>query len=145
MTHEDAGHYSAKHASGEKPDPRIAQEIEGKALDGSITCAAAHEIAGELGVSSAEVGIAIDLLEIRIRRCQLGLFGYSPQKKVVKPAQSIAPELAKAIRDTLVHDRIPCLACWEIAEQFGMARIDVAAACEALEVKISSCQLGSFR
>ena len=145
MTHEDAGHYSAKHASGAKPDPRIAQEIEGKAVDGSITCAAAHEIAGELGVSSAKVGIAIDLLEIRVSRCQLGLFGYGPQKKSIKPAQSVAPELAKTIMGTLVNDRIPCLACWEIAKQFGIARIDVAAACEALEVKISSCQLGSFR
>lgn len=145
MTHEDAGHYSAKHSPDTKLDPSIAEEIKGKAVDGSITCAAAHKIAGELGVSPAEVGVAIDLLEIRISRCQLGLFGYGPENKAVKPAQSVAPELAEAIKGTLVSNRITCLACWEIAERLGVARMDVSAACETLEVKISSCQLGSFR
>ncbi|MBW2340693.1 MAG: hypothetical protein JRF50_10190 [Deltaproteobacteria bacterium] len=145
MTHEDAGHYSAKHATDTKLDPKIAEAIRLKAVDGRITCAAAHKIAGKLVISPADVGVAIDLLEMRIEKCQLGLFGYGAQKNAVKPAQGVSPELQEAIKASLVNNRISCLSCWEIAERFGIARIDVSAACEALQIRISSCQLGAFQ
>ena len=32
----------------------------------------------------------------------------------------------------------------EIAEKFGVPKMDIAAACEALSIKISACQLGAF-
>ena len=144
MTHEDAGHYRAKHPTA-KLDPKIAEAIKQKTEDGRITCSAAHKIAGELNVSPADVGVAIDLLETRLKKCQLGLFGYGAQKNAVKPAQRVSPELQEAIKGSLVNNRISCLSCWEIAERFGTAKIDVSAACEALQVRISSCQLGAFQ
>lgn len=145
MTHEDAGHYSAKHSTDRELDPKIAEAIRQKTVDGKITCAAAHKIAGKLNVSPADVGVAIDLLEMRLKKCQLGLFGYGAQKNAVKPAQGVSPELQEAIKGSLVNNRISCNSCWEIAERFGIARIDVSAACEALQVRISSCQLGAFQ
>ena len=145
MTHQDAGHYRAKHPTDTKLDPKIAEAIRPKAVDGRITCTAAHKIAGELDISPADVGVAIDLLEMRLKKCQLGLFGYGAQKNAVKPAQRVSPELEDAIKASLVNNRISCLSCWEIAERFGIARIDVSAACEALQVRISSCQLGAFQ
>jgi len=145
MTHEDAGHYGDKHSTDRELDPKIAEAIRQKTKDGRITCAAAHKIAGELDISPADVGVAIDLLETRIKKCQLGLFGYGAQKNVVKPAQKVSPELEKAIKASRVNNRISCLSCWEIAERFGIARINVSAACEALQVRISSCQLGAFQ
>ena len=145
MTHQDAGHYRAKHPTDTKLDPKIAEAIKQKTEDGRITCAAAHKIAGKLNVSPADVGVAIDLLEMRINKCQLGLFGYGAQKNAVKPAQRVSPELEEAIKSSLVNNRISCNSCWEIAERFGIAKIDVSAACEALELKIGPCQLGAFR
>jgi len=145
MTHEDAGHYRLKHPSQTKVDPQIAEALKEKAKNNKISCASAHKIADETGTTPAEVGVALDLLEMRITNCQLGLFGHSPEKKIVKSSETVSPELEKAIRNSLEDNRISCLSCWEIAARFGIARIDISAACEALGVKIGLCQLGAFQ
>jgi hypothetical protein len=75
MAHENAGHYSAKRG-GAKLDERIAASIREKISENRISCAEAHLIAGKLDVDPGEVGTAIDLLEVRIIKCQLGLFGH---------------------------------------------------------------------
>ena len=80
MAHEDAGHYAAKHPEGTEVDPAINQELQQKVIAGKISCAAAHTIAGALNVAPKQVGTAIDLMEARIQKCQMGLFGYQPQK-----------------------------------------------------------------
>lgn len=145
MTHEDAGHYRLKHPSETKLNPRIAEAVRQNAANNRISCASAHKIADETDTTPAEVGVVLDLLEMRITNCQLGLFGHSPQKKAVKSSETVSPELEKAIRNTLKDNRISCLSCWRIAARFDIARMDVSAACEALEVKIGPCQLGAFR
>jgi hypothetical protein len=145
MTHEDAGHYAAKHPAETQPDPQIARAVKKKVSDGGIACATAFKIASDLNVPPASVGVVIDLLEVRIEKCQLGLFGYSPGKRIVKPAENVSPRLAEAIKGSLVGNCLPCASSWEIAKKFGLAKMDVSAACEALKIKISSCQLGSFR
>ena len=144
MAHEDAGHYAGKHAPDIKPDPKIAEAIMHKSLEGTITCAAAHRIARELEVSPAEVGKTIDLLEIRIKKCQLGLYGYSPQKSIVKPAENISHQLKEAIEKAVVNNRIACSACWKIADRLDIPKMDVSSTCETLKIKISPCQLGAF-
>ena len=83
MTHLDRGHYSKKHSHERKVDPGIASAIEDKASDKKITCAAAFKIVGNNGTKADEVGFTIDMLEIRIIRCQMGIFGYEPEKKAV--------------------------------------------------------------
>jgi hypothetical protein len=144
MTHEDEGHYAAKHPPDTNLNPGIAEEVKQNMKDGKISCSAASKIARELKVPPADVGVTIDLLEARINRCQLGLFGYVPEKTIVKPADSVPKELEKTIKDLLVDDRLPCKTSWEIAEKFGIPRMNVSAACETLKIKISVCQLGSF-
>lgn len=144
MAHEDAGNYAGKHPEGSKPDQRVAEVLEGLARDGKIGCAEAFKAAGTLNTSPADVGMTIDLLEYRIDRCQLGLFGYGPRKRVVEPSGQVSPEMKQAIEEALENGRISCAACWEVARRFGCARMDVASACEALSIKISTCQLGSF-
>jgi len=145
MTHEDAGHYRLKHPSETKLNPRIAEAVKQKAANNKISCASAHKIADETDATPAEVGIALDILEMRITDCQLGLFGHSPEKKAVKSSETVSPELEKAIHNSLEDNRISCLSCWKIAARFSIARMDVSAACEALELKIGACQLGAFR
>lgn len=137
-------HYAGKHAAGARPDPRIAEALRKSADQGEIRCAEAFAVAERLGVTPAEVGRTLDLLEMRIVRCQLGLFGYRPKKRVVKPAESVAPDLARALGEGLDEDRLPCATAWSIAQAHGLSRLAVAAACEAQQVKISRCQLGAF-
>jgi hypothetical protein len=143
MTHSDAGNYGAKHPS-DKLNKEIAQAVERKVHGGQITCADAASIADGLHAPIGEIGVAIDLMEIRISKCQLGLFGYSPEKIIVKPANAVTAELEKAIRDALVNGRLPCAASWEIAEKFNIPKMNVSSACEALKIKIKPCQLGAF-
>ncbi|MGC2062828.1 MAG: hypothetical protein WA610_07600 [Thermodesulfovibrionales bacterium] len=52
----------------------IKKEIQKKAVNGKITCAAARKIAEDLGASYKEVGQAANELGIRIKDCQLGCF-----------------------------------------------------------------------
>lgn len=144
MTHEDAGKYSAKHPAGTTNDPAIAAAVKQKAENGRITCGAAHEIAIRLNVAPAEVGKSIDLMEYRIVKCQMGLFGYSPEKKIVKPLDVISGELENLLRSATREGKISCATCWEIARVIGIGKMDVSAACEGLKIKISPCQLGAF-
>jgi hypothetical protein len=143
MTHEDAGHYAAKH-KGEKINEKIAAKVREKMSNDTLSCGAAHVIAEELGVDASEVGITLDLLEVRIVKCQLGLFGYGENKRIVRPADKVEAELQKEIENFLVEGRLPCKAAWELAEKFQMKRLDLANACEKFKLKINSCQIGSF-
>jgi len=144
MTHHDAGHYAAKHPKGIQIDPKIKSALSSKLSDNHISCTAAHTLAAELSVSPAQIGVSIDLMEARITKCQLGLFGYAPQKKVTRAANEVSPELKKKIEASLVDKRISCLRCWEIAAELSLKKIDIAAACEVLGLKIKPCQLGAF-
>ncbi len=145
MARKDKGRYAKKHSSDRKMDQKVAEAVQGRiSAEGEISCAAAFRIVSDLGVSPLEVGFTIDVMEIPVTKCQLGLFGYNPRKGFVKPAESVSSGLEDAIRRALVNDRLSCAAAWEIAEEIGVGKMDVTAACEALKIKISSCQLGTF-
>ncbi|MCS7283854.1 MAG: hypothetical protein RMK65_12310 [Anaerolineae bacterium] len=130
-------------------DERIAEAIR-RYLDheGSLPCAAAFRVVEELGVEPLEVGRTADEMGVKLSRCQLGLFGYGPKAegrhKIVRPAETISPELAGAIRDSLSEGRLTCRAAWDIAAILGIPKMDVAAAAERLEIRIARCQLGAF-
>jgi hypothetical protein len=144
MAHEDAGHYGAKHP-GATIDMDIVEAIRARENTGRITCAAAHEIASKKGCPPEHVGMNIDLLEMRINKCQLGLFGYKkPKGKAVEAASTVPDELERAIREATIGDRITCKAAWDVADRLQRKRIDVACACEAMGIKVSACQLGAF-
>jgi len=144
MTHRDAGDYSKKHGSGEKPDPAVAKAVTEAAEAGKIACAQVFEIASKTGVSPSEAGKTVDLLKIRLVKCQLGLFGYTPDKSIVKPAEEVSPELEASIQSRLANGRLPCIAAWELAKEFDLKKLDVSSAAEALGIKIKPCQLGAF-
>ena len=115
MTHEDEGHYSLKHPDAPTSDDRIAEAVRMKATDGEITCAAGHKIATDLNVPPSEVGRTIDLMEIRITKCQLGLFGYGPQRCIVEPSEQVTDALKTAILAAVKDKRLTCLSAWGIA------------------------------
>lgn len=144
MTHKDEGNYQAKHPPGTTVDETVAAMARQKTVNGEIACASAFEIAAALGVSAGEVGVALDLQELRIVKCQLGLFGYGPGVKLLKTTDPVTPAMEKAIRDRLVQGKLPCAAAWEIAAEFRLPRIAVSSACEVLALKVKPCQLGAF-
>ena len=125
-------------------DEKIVTAIREQTREGILRCAAAFRIAEELGVTPLEVGETADALEVRLSRCQLGLFGYGEQKSIVKPAEEVSPELEQAMRESLIMERLPCADAWAIATRFGMPKLHVANATERLKIRIAQCQLGAF-
>ncbi|MBW2048826.1 MAG: hypothetical protein JRJ09_09930 [Deltaproteobacteria bacterium] len=144
MTKEDAGHYAKKHADHMQKNPAIEAALRQQASDLELPCAVAFKVAGDLDVAPGDVGVTADLLEMRLIKCQLGLFGYRPEKQVVKPAEQVSEELEKAIKGALDRGRLPCASAWKIARDLSIRKMEVSSACEALGIKVCSCQLGAF-
>jgi hypothetical protein len=143
MTHEDAGHYAKKH-QGRQIDPALAEALGKRAENGTITCAAVHAAAAEFKVPPVEAGIQADLLELRLVRCSLGLFGYGDEKNKVTPLEHVPEALARRLDAAAPEGRISCLDCWTLAGEMNLKKKEVAAACEARGLKIKPCQLGAF-
>ena len=144
MAHQDKGKYFEKHPKDAIIDEGLKEEILAQAQDNNITCKKAEEIAGNKGVAIGDVGKAIDILNINITECQLGLFGYGDKKKIVHPAKEVAPELKTKIERALQNGRLSCAVAWKIAADLNIPRMRVCAACETLKIKIKPCQLGAF-
>ncbi len=136
--------FSDKYGPDATPDPEIQDRIAKKTKDDELPCAVAFDIAEELAVPPAEVGKTADLMEYRLVKCQLGLFGYKPEKAIVKPALPENQAIVDAIKDRMVNDRLPCRTAWDIAAEFGVRKMTVSSACEATGVRIKPCQLGAF-
>jgi hypothetical protein len=144
MTREDKGHYSKKHPPERKVNPLIAEAVKKRAKEGKLPCAVAFEIVKELDVSPDKVGFTLDYLEIKIIKCQMGIFGYEHEKPMFRHLDSASEELKDAVTHALEGGRLTCRAAWDIAKRLDIGKMAVAAACEKLKVRISSCQLGGF-
>lgn len=144
MTHCNKGHFKAKHPPGTTVAPTVAEAVGKQLAKKAMTCQSAHALAGSLGVAPGDIGVAIDLQEGQIQKCQLGLFGYGVDRKAIQPARQVPPDLKAAIEASLVDGRLGCAAAWRIADTAGIARMAVANVCEALKIKINACQLGAF-
>lgn len=143
MGHQDRGHYARKHQDQDQ-NPEIADRIKASARQDMIECASAHRIAKATGCTPSQIGVQADLLELRIARCQMGLFGYGPKKKNLNPDVKISDALKKDILNGQKEGRISCRSCWDIARANKISRTDMGSACEKLEVRIKPCQLGAF-
>lgn len=144
MTKEDAGHYAKKHLHDSKVNPEIEAALKQLASNREVPCAVAFKIASDLNMEPGDVGITADLLEMRLTKCQLGLFGYQPTKSIVEPAPEVSKDLEEKIRRGLEEGKLPCITAWRIARDLGIRKMGVSSACEALEIKICSCQIGAF-
>ena len=136
--------FSKKHPQDRKVNAEVAETVKARIQEGELPCAVAFSIAEETKVPPEEVGFTLDMLGVRVVKCQLGLYGYKPGKRIVQPAEKVSPDLEKAIRASLVNGRLACATAWQIAKQFEIRKMEVSSACEALGIKISACQLGSF-
>ena len=136
--------FADKHGADARLNKLIKEHIIRQTKNNELPCAKAFKIADELRVSAAEVGKTADLLDMKLVKCQLGLFGYTPEKKIVKPKAATNPKLESAIRESLVDGALPCAKAWDIARNFKIAKMNVSSVCEQLKIKIKPCQLGAF-
>ena len=136
--------FAEKHEQQEISDPIIKDKILKRAKNDKIPCAVAFEIAKKLKISPSMTGMAIDLLNIKITKCQLGLFGYKSHKKMLKSTNPLHPDLTEAISEAAVEGRISCKRAWDISYRFGIHKVAVSRACESMRIKIKTCQLGAF-
>ena len=136
--------FAAKHQGKAQISNIIKNEILKQNKDGKLPCLIAFRIANSLQVAAADVGRTVDLLNFRLTKCQLDLFGYKSQKKIIKAKEPEDQSIKKAIHDGLVEERLPCINAWEIASRFNIHKMMVSSACEAMNIKIIKCQLGAF-
>jgi hypothetical protein len=144
MDLQNSKRFVEKHGPDAQPDRVIKNEILKRTHKNEVPCAVAFEIAKELQVSPEAVGMTADLMNYRLVKCQLGLFGYQPKKKIVTPQQPVTEDLKNAISEALVLGRLSCKSAWDIATRFNVHKMKVCGACEAMGVKIKHCQLGAF-
>jgi hypothetical protein len=128
----------------DKDASRIQQAISRQAIDQKLGCVGAFKIATELNVPPIAIGKALDQMDYRITHCQLGLFGHSPEKKIVIPEKAIDLGLKTAIEAAAEDGRLSCLKAWDIAVKLQISKISVSNACEGLGMRIKPCQLGAF-
>ena len=124
-------------------DPKLVEAVAAKAKENKLTCAGAHKLAADSGVSPAEVGRAMDEAKIKIIRCQLGLFGYKGGKTIQPPAE-VEPTLKEAVSAAAQDGVISCADIWAAASKVGTPYLRASEACEAMGLKIRPCQLGAF-
>jgi hypothetical protein len=132
------------HEEGKMTEQQLADAVHKRAKEGKLSCGAAFRIAEELSINPLEVGEMADTLDVRLYHCQLGLFGYDGEERIVHPAEELSPELEEAIREGLIVGRLPCAVAWAIANRFDLPKTHVANAAERLEIRIGQCQLGAF-
>ena len=144
MSQQKGKKFAEKHESNTQINNEIKDHITSRAKNNELPCAVAHKIAADLNVSPAEVGKTADLLEMMLVKCQLGLFGYTPEKKIVKPETAENPDMTGAIQEALVDGNLSCENAWEIARRFDVSKMKVSSVCEQLKIKIKPCQLGAF-
>lgn len=136
--------FAAKHGPNTRVSKELRAAITKQVSNSEIPCAVAFDIAQQLGATPQETGTAIDMLNFRLIKCQLGLFGYLPDKKIVKPSATIEPQVEALVREALVEDCLSCRKAWEIASRLNRRKLNISSICEALSIKIKPCQLGAF-
>ena len=136
--------YEGKYISPDQLDPEQQKYILEHAKGGELACAAAFQIVKNRHMPASEIGMYTDVMKIRLVKCQLGLFGYSPDKKIVKKMDQVDSNLQKAIQQKSKDKRVACVDAWQIASELGVPKLAVSNACETLSIKIHSCQLGAF-
>ena len=136
--------FAEKHQPEVTPDSRIKEEIIKQTPTDELSCKVAFEIANKLKVSKKAVGMTADLLEFKLVKCQLGLFGYGLQKRQIQPKNSANRLFKEAITAALVEGKLPCASAFEIASRFNVHKLNVTGICEFKKIKIRACQLGAF-
>lgn len=125
----------------------LEEAIRAVLVNDVVPCASAFHLASERQLTPLAVGQAADALGIHLGACQLGLFGYPGHAKGwTKVAELPVPEdLEAALLEAAgTTQQLACIQLWELAEQFGIPRLQIGFVTDKLGIKIRPCQLGAF-
>jgi hypothetical protein len=136
--------YSQKHPPNWRPDPKIKNALISRGGGSEIPCAFAFEIAKSLGVAPEEIGRTADMLGIPLVKCQLGLFGYQPEKKIIRAEDTTDQELKDAVVGSTENNRLSCAVAWQLADRFNISKSMMGNVCQANGIQIKECRLGAF-
>ena len=118
-------------------------------VDGQLSCASAHRIAAELGLTPRQVGIAVNRDDsLRFYRCQMGFFGYGNKAegkhRIVLPAENVPDDVREALEGVTHDERIACADAWRVADDLEYPYLAIANVIERLGYRVKPCQLGCF-
>lgn len=144
MSQHRTDEFAAKHGDEAAVDPLIKAEIKKRIKGPELPCALAFEIAKTLEVTPQAIGKTADLMNLRLVKCQLGLFGYGPEKKIVRAQTCDNDRLGAAIEAAMADGRVSCRQAWDIAAGLNLRKLTVSGVCEGMNLKVKPCQLGAF-
>jgi len=115
-------------------------------IDGSLPCSHAFRLAETLDRPPRAIGEETNRLELRVSRCQLGIFGYKDfgDKRLIRRLADVPADVAQALTAAVVDDVLPCASAWKIGRDHSLPRLVVGCAAESLEIRIGNCQLNCF-
>lgn len=109
-----------------------------------MSCMDAHGIAHDMSFAPEDVGNALDVMDVEIVECQLGLFGYVPEKRILRKDAKVSSEMKKSIESVSTNGKMTCKQAWDIASECELSRLNFAHQFESIGIKIIDCQLGAF-
>lgn len=133
-----------KHSMKKNISSQLEQKLASSVKDNKISCAQAYRISDELNMLYSDMGSQLDQLEIRLTTCQLGLFGYGPEKKRFDPDIEVTEKMKILIQKNQTDQCMSCSKCWKLAESLSISRLEMGSVCEKLGIRIKPCQLGAF-
>lgn len=116
---------------------RIAEQIRTQAVSGKISCASALTMARAAGIPTSQMAGIADDQSVRITGCRLGLFG----KKAPPPCHR---EDKRLVVSHATKGAISCSALHRLSRSESRSPLRLAAACNALGIRITDCELGVF-
>lgn len=127
------------------PDEAVKERFLHHIHDNRLPCAEAFALSEKLALSEATLGHYADACNVRLEKCQIGLFGYGPGKKrLVEKKDAVPDNLAQALTRQTTDGVVTCASVFDIAQGLGIGKIDVGNACETLGIKIKGCRFGAF-
>jgi hypothetical protein len=126
----------------------LLEAMQERLEEGRLPCNQAFALALIVPADPSTVGAVANDNDIRISRCQLGLFGYGPKAegkhKIVHPMDKVPEKLAARLRATAHEQGLTCEQVWAVADALGYRRLEASSAVEAMGLKVTHCQLGCF-
>ena len=125
-------------------DNDLEKQITDALVDGRLSCPVAFKVAEKANVAPKVVGEKVDELGIRISNCQLGCFGKEKATHEELAGVPLDENIAKAVREALVGEGVPCASAYELARKLKVARRKVGDTATQLKIHVINCQLGCF-
>jgi hypothetical protein len=128
--------------------PSMTEAINSMVTDGRLSCVDAFAVVTQMNVAPLSIGGALNNLSIKLKRCQLGLFGY-PGKQGWRDGGVMELAVPDGLEAAIVEAGgpqkvLPCLTAWRLADRFAVPRLQLGWLAEKLGIRIAVCQLGAF-